>query len=219
MSKFAKNVYAAFQDLSETYLFIAARAYASRDFASLFSKASDGVYFYLFVHDGRPHNAAMSVSCWIAPAHEPSDGLDNLCVGYKVAIASSYEVDDEFFGSCQRRILLLLPHLHHLSGAVLHELASPSFRTTRYLAYRMERAALDCAIQSKSAGPAVEAFANIAKSTKASYEALERAALPIARILIDERGLPSDVSEFYGRDVEFLSRSLLGHLYVHVLSP
>jgi hypothetical protein len=110
MSTFAERVFATFKELRETHAFVTAQAFSGKDFASLFKKLSDDIYLYIFVHDGRSGNADLSISMWIAPPHAPGDGLDKLYVGFKLLIASAFDVDDYFFQSSQRRILSLIPY-------------------------------------------------------------------------------------------------------------
>ena len=126
MSKFAKEVFRCFAQLHERWGFVPAVEFATREFAPLVKKVTEDIVAYVFVHDRRSGNADVVISMWVAPPHPPDDGLDNLMVGFKVLIASKFEVDDEFFELGQERIIRLVPFLDGLVAPIRAELAEPS---------------------------------------------------------------------------------------------
>lgn len=218
MAGFADSIFTAFAELRDRHSFIPARAFSSKRFASLFKKLSDEVFLYIFVYDERPSNADLKVTMWIAPPDEPGDGLDNLYVGFKFTIASKFEVDDAFLRSCQQRIQKLLPYTNGLHDLVLSEMQSPSFSTRRYEVYLLERSAFGASLQSRRAQPAIDSFAELAVAKRISFDALAKSAEAIARQLIEDGDLSCEASNFYRGDAAFLGSSLVGHLYLHVLT-
>lgn len=222
MSKFATNLFDAFRRLQNEYGFVAAKEFAGSGFAPLVTSLCDDIFVYLFVHDGRPGNADVVISVWVAPPHPPDDGLDKLMVGFRVLIASKFDVDDEFFKHAQERVIKLLPSLKGLAEPVRSELMSPAFHTVRYHAYRLELEVYATLLQidaQERKGPIGQVFdvAKAVASGAASMNKLEKACLVAAKQLLLEERLGQEVMNFYGKDPEFLASSIMGHLYVHAL--
>jgi hypothetical protein len=222
MASFARSVFGIFNRLQSGAGFVPAKAIASQRFASLVKRVDDDFFLYVFVSDGRPGNASLDVALWAAPPDAPGDSLDNLYVGYKIRIGSSFEVDDAFFQNCERRILTLLPYLEGLRGAIMEELANPAFHTRRLAAYRLERQVFACLQQAaklKPQSPSAVALRTAADVTKGrcSMEKLEEAATAAVEALQADGSLGSDVIPFFGGEARFAGISLAGHLYTHAL--
>lgn len=141
MPSFADGIFESFSQLRARHAFVPSRASSNERFASLLRKETDDICVYVLVHDDRSGGANMDVDVWVAPPHSPDDGLDRLYVGYKIRIASEYDLDPDFFQNCESRIVSLLPCLPGLFPAIRAELKAPVFRTKRITTYLMEQRA------------------------------------------------------------------------------
>ena len=220
MTTFAHNVYEAFENLRSKYHFVPARAACGKRFASLIRQIDADVFAYVFVHDGRPGNSSLDVDFWLAPPDVPDHTLEALYVGYKIRIGSEYEIDDDFFASCENRIIHLLPCLKSLCPLIESELMNPSFRTRRWHAYQMERRLYSYFI-SKTIGGDPRAVAlkkeiDLIAHTQ-SLGKIEKACLPIARDIYEERLIDEDILEFYEGQTTWLASALASQLYIRGL--
>lgn len=222
MTTFAENVFNVFSRLCERHGFVPAAAMAGKHFASLVKKVTDECYAYVFAHDGRPGDGELVVSVWIAPPHSPDDGLDKLNVGYKVLIASAYDVEDEFFYRCEERIIYLLPILGAFSEVISRAISCQTCRSQRWTAYQNERHAFT-ALKDMAMTRADAACANALTSAKSvaeekgSFATLEEACVAAAQSLLRHESLPEDAAAFYDGDAEFLGSGIAGLLYVDAL--
>ncbi len=222
MATFGDNVFDVFSQLCEKHGFVPAKAMAGKHFASLVKKLSDEAYAYVFVHDGRSGDGELVVSVWISPLHAPDDGLDKLNVGYKILIASAFDVDDEFFHRCEERIVNLLPALGALSEVVETELSHHTLRSQRWEAYQHERqafASLNAIANNEADSACAKALSTARRVAKggASYNGLEKACVAAAKTLLDHDAISDDASRFYDGDAEFLGSSLTSLVYVDAL--
>jgi len=221
MNGFSENVFEVFDVLQTTHRFLPARATSNDRFAALVRSEADDVFTYVFVHDGRAGDVNLDVDLWLAPPNSPDDALDNLYVGYKIRIGSEFDVDDEFFLNCQRRIIHLLPYANQLVPAVRLELASPAFSTRRLQAYRIEREALATLLNSAKDGneAAREAlhWAHLALLGDADLDTLKDKCVLAAGRLMELQCFSEKVLEFCDNQVSFLASALSGPLYAYAL--
>ncbi len=222
MASFADNVFDVFSQLCENHCFVPAKAASGKDFASFVRKVSPECYVYVFVHDGRRGDGELAVSVWVAPPHAPDDGLDKLNVGYKVQIASAYDVGDDFFECCKERIVNLLPALGALSQVVQEEVSHQRFRSQRWAAYKSERQAFDSlkAMATDRADAACAMAVSCAREVAQdgnSFGSLEKACVAAAKSLLDHNALPAEATAFYDGDADFIASCVAGHLYVDAL--
>ncbi|MGD9644842.1 MAG: Imm25 family immunity protein [Pirellulales bacterium] len=220
MTTFADNVYEIFGPLQAQHAFVPARAASGKHFASLIRRVSEDVCAYVFVHDGRASNAHLDVDLWVAPPESPDDSLDRLYVGYKLRIGSEYDVDDAFFHGCEMRIVRLLPITTMLVPLIRDELDSPSIRTKRWTAYRIERRVLSCVLTLASSGDSIAVAAlEEARRTvdKVQLDSLERACRPLADALLEQRLLDVEVLAFFDGRPDSLASAVANHLYISAL--
>ena len=220
MATFAHNVYEAFETLQSKYHFVPARAASVKRFASLVRQEKEDVFAYVFVHDGRSGNSSLDVDVWLAPPDVPDHSLESLYVGYKIWIASEYEIDDVFFASCEKRIIHLLPCLEALCPLIDSELMNPSFRTRRWDVYQMERRLYSYFICKTNDGDprsiALKKEIDVVLRTQ-SLGKIEKACLPIARDIYEERRLDEEILEFYEGRTTWLASALAKQLYIRAL--
>lgn len=217
MAKFAENVFEMFRDLQSHHRFVPAWASSGSRFASLLRRETEDVFVYVFVADGRPGNADLEVSLWVAPPDCPGDQFDNLYVGYKVRIGSEYEIDDAFFSKCERRIVRFLPCVSSMVPAIRSELSNPEFRSKRWEVYGMERRTIQTFYRLADGGnpdavAAVAATARAAKG-KGKLDKLEVLFHPIAAAMIENRQLDAAAAQFFGDGIESLASSLAQMVY------
>jgi hypothetical protein len=222
MSDFVNNIFSVFSHLIDKHGFIPAKAVSGDHFVSLVKKYTDNVFIYLFVRDERAGSGEMSVQLWIAPPDLPDDTLENLGIGYKILIASTYEPDDRFFDRVEKRVLNLLPLLDDLAKGVEIELQKPPFQTKRLVAYRCEKQAfinfMNCA--SKENDTEVRDILEQAKKLAAGKGTLDSLGKKVTRFtpkLLANNCLLDDTANFFGGDPRFIGTSLANRLYVEEL--
>ena len=135
MGKFSKSVFEIFDGLS----FVPSKSTASDDFAVLLRRERQMVCSYIYARDDRRGNGPVAVHYWIAPPDFPDDGLDNLGVGFRIFIASTFQMSDDFLPSARARVQRLLAATPALAEVVVSEMREPvKDDTTRLGAYQEE---------------------------------------------------------------------------------
>jgi hypothetical protein len=222
MGSFATNVYSVMQGLQTRLRFKPAVAYSSKSFAPLAMRLSDLAFAYVFVKDHRHGGGDMTVSVWIAPLAAPDDALDKLNIGFKIRIASEFEVDDAFFLAAESRIERLVPCLYGFDGIISDELRSPSFRSRKFEVYtkavsvysRMNRMASEGVQEVVAAYSTCRELIRKRASVQTFESACESAAAMILRCGVLS---PSD-SEFFQNDPKVLGYDISGFVYTSVLT-
>lgn len=218
---FPENVFRVMNRLQKEHRFVPARAMNHRMFAALMRKETEEVFLYLLVHDGRPGGANVDVHLWVAPPECPGDSLDNLYVGYKVLIASEYEVDDIFFLNSERRIINFLPCVSGIIPSIISEMENPAFDTLRWRSYQLQRNTFNTFMQdvkrkNKIAMQTIEAVRHLALG-KGKYEQIEQECRQIAIELMEEGKLDKNVINHYQSKPERIGSSIARQLYAQVL--
>jgi hypothetical protein len=134
VGKFSKNVFETFDGLG----FTPSKGTATEAFAALLRREGHDVCSYIYVRDDRSGNGAIAIHYWIAPPDFPDDGLDNLGVGFRILIASSFRPSDEFLTSARTRLERLLLATPVLAEVVSNDSKAPAIVTKRLAAYREE---------------------------------------------------------------------------------
>lgn len=218
MATFSANVYDVLSSLIEEHAFIPCRAVSDKRFASLLRKETDEVYSYVFVRDGRASGVNLDVHFWIAPPESPDDSLDSLGIGYKILVASTFDVDDQFFANAQERIVRLLPAVDPLIAVVVKELKAPVFKTRRWDIYEQEQRLFKRVLDLNRAKDttAVAAMTSIrrAASKKGKLDQLAEIFVPLAQKFVDGAVLGSKSEEVPDNDVHSLASTLSIHAYV-----
>lgn len=221
MSQFGAKVFRAFNLLQASHRFLPARATAGGKFAVILRKESDDIYTYIFVRDGRMNDANMDVDMWVAPLHEAGDGLDKLYIGFKIRIASEYDIDDKFFEDCEKRIVTLLSCVPQISLATQRELREPSFQTRRYQTYQIERKALSALLMAAKQHneDAMNAIgvANRVVDGKGTCDDIEIACISAAEQLLHRNVFDYEVVDFFEKSASQLGASISQVLYPFIL--
>ncbi len=221
MPSFPENVFQAFHSLSTDHHFVPVKVGASKRFASLVRQEQEDVYSYVFASDGRTSGGNLDIDLWIAPPDEPGDGLDRLYVGYKIRIASEFDVDDAYFAKSQQRIVHLLPFVSALVPLVSQELKKPTFQTKRWNIYRIQRkASFSVLIEADNGNDKARAAISEARRLaegKGSMKTLSEVCLPIAESLLESNILDDDVFQFFRGKTDSFVSAISMHLYVHAL--
>lgn len=225
MTAFAENVFDVFTRIRLEYGFLPASACSTNRFASLVKKVDEETFAYAFVHDNRAGGGEMVTSAWIAPPECPGDSLDMLNVGYKILIAKTCDVDDDFFHGCEQRIINLLPALVAFREVIVKELADPPLRTRRWQVYHYGREAYAAVQQIATQDPDGECsdILEVARRFCAqgklatTLEPLQVASIPAAKSVLESGLLTEDAISHYSDDPERLTIGLVGPLYVNAL--
>lgn len=109
MSNLTSDVRRVFADLVSEDGFELAVPFCHSRFVSMVRHVSEDVCAYLFVQDGRPGGADLTVDLWIAPVYCPDHSIESLVAGYKIQILSSWEIDDSVMKVACNHIKRVLP--------------------------------------------------------------------------------------------------------------
>lgn len=202
--------------------FVEAPAVATPGFASFVRLARSGLYHYVLVHDGRAAGGPVNVDLWIAPREAPDDSLDVLGVGYKLQIASQFDLGERYFEKCCSRIGLTLPYIGGLETGTLEELANPVMQSQRWTSYKNESEALDLLLSPPlSAHPVVQNLLEQAKDfvrrRRRSLDLLEDSCVAVSEHLINSGQLPPHVAAAFNGSGRVLGLSVVGQLYALLL--
>lgn len=221
MSQFSRNVFAAFRLLQQNHRFIPATTFAGRRFASLVRAEDTDTFIYVFVQDGRPGGANMDVDLWVAPPEQPDSSLDRLGVGFRVMIASEYDVSDEFFEACQERIVRFLECAPVVASVVRKEVSKPSFPSKRWGVYQVEKVACQALLADLEVDEAnaqcIHTAVVRAVRNGDQLDAASQAALPYAEEVLATKTSALNVRTFYKGRPEMLASALVSHLYANVI--
>lgn len=143
MGKFSRDVFEAFDGLK----FTPSTSTASDDFAALLRREHQSVCSYIYVRDDRRGKGPVAVHYWIAPPDFPDDGLDNLGVGYKIGMASTFNYDGAFLSTARVRLEYVLATAPALAEVVVRELKHPATVTNRLTAYREQVALYEAMVR------------------------------------------------------------------------
>jgi hypothetical protein len=221
MGTFAKQVFNAFKGMS----FTPSTATASNDFAALLRREHETVCSYIYARDDRRGNGPVAVHYWIAPPDFPDDGLDNLGVGYKIPMVSTFMPDDTFFSVARARVENVVGAATALSEAVMNECKAPSSVTSRLIAYREQVTLYDIVMRIGARGDNAEMVSVIERANEAvkagrSYRAFSSECQRLAEILKSRKvEFPPEHQRFLERPQLMLQTMLSRHIYVEALVP
>ena len=221
MASFAESVFQIFSDLQKLHRFVPARAGSGKTFASMVQSYAPDIVVYLFVSDGRPSHANVDVNLWVAPPDDPGDGLDALYVGYRIRIASEFNVDEHFFINCQKRIITLLPSVKCFVAPIRSELAEPAFKTRRYFSYHIERKALATVLRVAKENDTtvlavVETVRQLARG-KSKIDGIFEACMPLAEHMLGRGYFANDYVDLCRQNVRSIANSIGAQLYISSL--
>lgn len=220
MGKFSKTVFDCFDGLN----FRPSKATASDDFAVLTRRERPGVCSYIYVRDDRRGKGSIAVHYWVAPPDFPDDGLDNLGVGFKIPIGSTYDADaDSFIQVARSRVDMLLPAIPSLVEVVERELETPAVVTKRLIAYREQVVLFSTVLAlvpvNESVADVVDR-ANDAVLRNRPYKEFATECQRLIQILKANREqFPADRQQFLDKSDLMLQTIISRQLYIESLVP
>jgi hypothetical protein len=216
MASLITNVRRTFADLITDDGFEVAIPFCDSRFVSMVRYVSPSLCAYLFVLDGRPGGANLTVDLWLAPPESPDHSIEALVAGYQIQILSQYDVDDDVITIAVTRVKKILPLCSQFDPIVCGNLKDATYNPTAREFYLTAKRIYEEFLEDSSSYKLVKEVRDVIESSCRSRKAFFASIESLSALLSESISELRTESDTVRRQA--LTESVLCMYYVHLLA-